>query len=175
MAKVRFTANTGNKTIVIGREIRLKPGVNEIEEDAIRKYGIDELPFVTMPPDWNQEKPTMKTTTVATKVEVTEDKPEDFVKETGKIEQEPEEKDETEGQNVLGDAMKREQSKIDQRLHTPAHIAAMSVDRAKKSINEVSNINTLVEVIQMTNKKVIKDAAKKRIAELDPKNPFGKE
>lgn len=157
--KITFQADTNNKTILIGKGIRLRPGANTVDEDMIRDLGIDLLPFVTMPPEWNTPAPSAKTEADAPFIKIDTQK---FDMLNG------------DERNLLGAQMRAEQEKINSKLFTAGHLTAMDNQRALDAIGEITDITTLVDTISRSNRKIIKEAARKRIHELDPDNPFGR-
>jgi hypothetical protein len=163
MARIRFYAETGSKTIIEGYA-RVVQGWNEMEDNVIRDNAIDTLPYVRMPENWQTPVPQFHTTAPAPKVKAGEIKPEDFTYH-GDARKEP-----------VKDAEKKAKEIKDQQSESqwsPMRVMATDFKCAQVLIAAQKDVPKLVELLQFAKSKPeYKKAVLARIKELDPDNSF---
>jgi hypothetical protein len=163
--KIKFFAETGNKTIVFSPVLRIRQGWNEVVEEAIRDAELDLLPFVKMPADWVPTKSKSKiigrVTAIVPAAQII-DKPVEFQALN----------EETADQRTV-DREKEMQVKLKTDMWTAGRVLAMDLPRATQAIAEQTDIKKLLDLWQAAQSKPpLRKIVKARILKLDPDNPF---
>lgn len=166
--KVRFTADTGNRVIILGMELRIKHGENAWIAEAIKKYLTDELveqfdiKFVDPDPRIEQEekpektKTTEKAETNDTKKSTSKSKSKQKT-ETSKTETEPvesangeEEEKKSEVETDDGGEQRKYVEKVKNHeamiTFTAARFSKLDKERAEKKVGDITDVRKLKKV-----------------------------